>query len=56
MPCMCGATDCPSCGTAQGYLVKYSPRRGYYNPEPEDDDESEDETIETKDEDEEEKA
>ena len=20
-PCMCGATDCPSCGTAQGYRV-----------------------------------
>ena len=21
MPCMCGATDCPSCGPAQGYRV-----------------------------------
>lgn len=21
MQCMCGATDCPSCGTAQGYEV-----------------------------------
>jgi hypothetical protein len=20
-PCMCGATDCPSCGSAQGYEV-----------------------------------
>ena len=20
-PCMCGATDCPSCGPAQGYEV-----------------------------------
>ncbi len=20
-PCMCGATDCPSCGPAQGYTV-----------------------------------
>jgi hypothetical protein len=39
MACMCGATDCPSCGPDQGYLVAYSPTRGYYNPEPEDDDE-----------------
>lgn len=22
MPCMCGATDCPSCGPAQGYDVR----------------------------------
>lgn len=21
MPCMCGSTDCPSCGPAQGYEV-----------------------------------
>ena len=21
-PCMCGATDCPSCGPAQGYTVR----------------------------------
>ena len=20
-PCMCGCTDCPSCGTAQGYAI-----------------------------------
>lgn len=33
-PCYCGATDCRSCGPAQGYLVAYSPERGYYNPEP----------------------
>ncbi len=43
---MCGATDCPSCGPAQGYLVAYSPTRGYYNPETEDDDE----TVEPEDE------
>lgn len=36
-PCMCGATDCPSCGPAQGYRVEFLPGRGYYNPEPEDD-------------------
>lgn len=40
-PCMCGATDCPSCGPAQGYRVEFLPGRGYYNPEPEDDDEIE---------------
>ena len=32
MSCMCGATDCPSCGRAQGYTVKFSPGRGHYNP------------------------
>ena len=21
-PCMCGTTDCPSCGPAQGYLME----------------------------------
>ena len=28
-PCMCGATDCPSCGPAQGYEVVqvYDPKR-----------------------------
>lgn len=31
--CYCGATDCPSCGVAQGYKVAYSPTLGYYNPE-----------------------
>ena len=27
-PCMCGATDCPSCGPAQGYTLvrRYDPR------------------------------
>jgi len=35
-PCMCGATDCPSCGPAQGYEVVRIWRRGRYihvNPE-----------------------
>ena len=35
-PCMCGATDCPSCGPAQGYeVVKYwyKGRWRYCNPE-----------------------
>lgn len=35
--CVCGATDCPSCGPAQGYEVarKWVHGRGYvyYNPE-----------------------
>lgn len=35
-PCYCGATDCWSCGPAQGYRVEYSPTRGYYNPEDDD--------------------
>lgn len=39
-PCMCGATDCPSCGRAQGYRVEWSPTRGYYNPEPDDEEEA----------------
>jgi len=34
-PCMCGATDCPSCGPAQGYTVV---RRGGRWVNPEDDD------------------
>lgn len=43
MPCMCGATDCPSCGPAQGYEVVrvWDSRQGRYvhrNPEGEDDD------------------
>ena len=37
MPCYCGATDCPSCGPAQGYRVMYSPTRGYFNDETEED-------------------
>lgn len=32
-PCYCGATDCPSCGRAQGYTVVFVPGRGYINPE-----------------------
>lgn len=48
MPCMCGATDCPSCGPAQGYDVvrRWDPRLGrmvWRNPEDgEDDDGSDD--------------
>lgn len=41
MPCYCGATDCPSCGPAQGYTVhRIRNKRGYVyvNPEDEDDD------------------
>ena len=32
MPCMCGATDCPSCGPDQGYRVVkvWSYRRNCY--------------------------
>ena len=39
MPCYCGATDCPSCGPAQGYQVhRIRNNRGYVwvNPENED--------------------
>ena len=32
MLCMCGATDCKSCGPAQGYEVRRRPNGGYYNP------------------------
>ena len=35
-PCMCGATDCPSCGPAQGYEVRRVWRNGrlqWVNPE-----------------------
>ena len=48
MPCMCGETDCPSCGPAQGYDVvrRWDPRLGrmvWRNPEEgEDDDGSDD--------------
>lgn len=53
MPCMCGATDCPSCGPAQGYEVvrMYQPGRGFVlvNPEDiEDDMLTEEETEEQK--------
>lgn len=42
MPCMCGETDCPSCGTAQGYTVVrvWDHKRGRYvwrNPEEDED-------------------
>ena len=36
MACMCGATDCPSCGPAQGYFVERGWRNGrltWLNPE-----------------------
>jgi hypothetical protein len=33
-PCLCGATDCPSCGRAQGYTVVRSADGRYRNPEP----------------------
>ncbi len=39
-PCLCGATDCPSCGPAQGYEVVRVWRNGrytYVNPDPEPD-------------------
>ena len=43
MACMCGATDCPSCGPAQGYEVVRVARPGggwmWVNPE---DDEADD--------------
>ena len=40
-PCMCGATDCPSCGPAQGYEVVrvWDHRRHRFvwvNPDPQD--------------------
>lgn len=41
MPCMCGATDCPSCGPAQGYPVTRAWIRGrwvYVNEDELDDD------------------
>lgn len=38
-PCMCGATDCPSCGPAQGYEIrKVWTRAGWRWINPEDDD------------------
>ena len=39
MSCCCGATDCPKCGPAQGYIVTriYDPvSRGYVWVNPED--------------------
>jgi hypothetical protein len=44
-PCMCGATDCPSCGPAQGYTVVrrwICGRWHYVNP---DDGEEEEEDV-----------
>jgi hypothetical protein len=42
-PCLCGATDCPSCGVAQGYRVVRQPRPGggwhWVNPEGTDEEE-----------------
>jgi hypothetical protein len=45
-PCMCGATDCPSCGPAQGYSVikRYNSRGGYSWVNPEDDEEEEEQS------------
>ena len=43
---MCGATDCPSCGPAQGYTVikRWNGKRYVFvNPEDGDDDEPDDE-------------
>lgn len=35
--CMCGATDCPSCGPAQGYeVVRQKTARGWRWVNPED--------------------
>lgn len=50
-PCMCGATDCPSCGPAQGYVVvrvwdAHVRRYVWRNPEDEDDAEDEDAVFE----------
>lgn len=53
MWCDCGATDCPSCGPAQGYRVVRAYRYGrltWVNPE-EDEDEQQQEEWETEDED-----
>ncbi len=30
--CMCGATDCPSCGRAQGYRVERNGMGQWFNP------------------------
>lgn len=49
MTCYCGATDCPSCGPAQGYkVIKVRNKRGgyiYINPEDDEECISEDEYI-----------
>lgn len=48
-PCMCGATDCPSCGPAQGYTVIRKYVRGrltWVNPEDNEEEIEEDEPPE----------
>ena len=48
MPCMCGATDCPSCGPAQGYeVVRVNGR--WVNPEDIEDDMLTEEEMEEQD-------
>ena len=45
-PCMCGATDCPRCGPAQGYEVRrvyINGRVRFVNPEDDEDHADEDE-------------
>lgn len=40
-PCLCGATDCPSCGPAQGYEVRrvwVNGRVKFINPDDDDED------------------
>lgn len=45
-PCMCGATDCPSCGVAQGYDVVFDVlTRRWVNPEDIPSDEDDEERI-----------
>lgn len=47
MSCMCGATDCPSCGPAQGYTVTRVWRGGRWrHVNPEDGEEPEEEQPE----------
>ena len=46
-PCLCGATDCPSCGPAQGYIVlrrwdNALRRYVYENPEDDAEDDTDD--------------
>lgn len=45
-PCLCGATDCPSCGPAQGYTVERRWIRGrWHHVNPEDGEEEDDEEV-----------
>lgn len=32
-PCLCGATDCPSCGPAQGYVPRLNDEGVWCDPE-----------------------